>query len=146
MKKILLLCVVLLALAAGAEAQCEVPELVLFRGVVIDSTNGEAIPYAAVNVREPSSFFWAETTDMEGQFEMNVLCGEWYIEVTYVGFEHYWRKINIPHNAELYTVKLKPQRLVFPGVEIIGDTNIYEGGPNNPLQKMEVEGVKVIVR
>ena len=76
MKKIMLLCAAMVALAASAKAQCEVPELVLFKGVVIDSTNGEAIPYAKVNVRESSYFYWADTSDMEGQFEMNVLCGE----------------------------------------------------------------------
>ena len=120
---------------------------VVFKGTVIDSTNGDAILFAKVIVRDQCNIFWVDTTDIEGNFEIPMLAGVYDIEVSYTGFEHYWQRVKIT-NAEPYTIKLQPKRHVFPGVKIVETDweKDIEVAPNAPTQKMEVNSVKISVR
>lgn len=120
---------------------------VVFKGTVIDSTNGNAIPFAKVNVRDRCYIYWVDTTDFKGNFEISMQAGVYDIEVAYTGFEHYWQRVKVT-NAEPYTIKLQPKRHVFPGVKIVEtdcDKDV-EIKANAPIQKMEINGVKISAR
>ncbi len=120
---------------------------VVFKGTVIDSTNGGAIPFAKVNVRDRCYIYWVDTTDINGNFEISMQAGVYDIEVAYAGFEHYWQRVKVT-NAEPYTIKLQPKRHVFPGVKIVETDwdKDFEFEANAPTQKMEINGVKISAR
>ena len=120
---------------------------VVFKGTVIDSTNGAAIPFAKVNVRDRCYIYWVDTTDIKGYFEISMQAGVYDIEVAYNGFEHYWQRVKVT-NAEPYTIKLQPKRHLFSGVKIVETDwdNVLEIEANAPTQKMEINGVKISTR
>lgn len=110
----MMLCTAMVAMALCAEAQ-SATDSVVFKGTVIDSTNGDAILFAEVNVRDQCHTYWVDTTDIEGNFEISMLAGVYDIEVSFMGYEHYRRRVKVT-NAEPYTIKLQPKRNAYPGV------------------------------
>ena len=117
MKKILMLCAAMVAMVFVVSGQ-SASDSVIFKGSVIDSINGDAILFAEVIVRDQCYIYWVDTTDIEGNFEIPMLAGVYDIEVSYMGYEHYWQRVKVI-NAEPYTIKLQPKRHVFPGVKMV---------------------------
>lgn len=143
MKKIMLLCAALLALAASAEAQ----SMVKISGHVVDSVTHEDLPFVDIEAIRNDSVIAKTETDFDGLFKLRVPKGKYVLRLSQVGLVSQTLPIVANKTISLGTIVMvmlpsfhDPEILVprQPIVEI--------GNPNGATQQMEVEGVKVIVR
>jgi hypothetical protein len=67
----------------------------LLKGIVIDATTGEPMPFA--QIRFPSNPNVGAVTDGDGKFEVNVPRGEYYATASYVGYQPMQLQITAPY-------------------------------------------------
>lgn len=67
----------------------------LLKGIVIDATTGEPMPFA--QIRFPSNPNIGTVTDADGKFEVNVPRGEYYATASYVGYQPMQLQISAPY-------------------------------------------------
>jgi hypothetical protein len=67
----------------------------LLKGIVIDATTGEAMPFA--QIRFPSNPNVGTVTNSDGKFEINVPRGEYYATASYVGYQPMQLQISAPY-------------------------------------------------
>ncbi len=67
----------------------------LLKGIVIDATTGEPMPFA--QIRFPSNPNIGTVTDADGKFEVNVPRGEYYATASYVGYQPMQLQITAPY-------------------------------------------------
>jgi iron complex outermembrane recepter protein len=73
-------------------------DLMLF-GAVKDAKNGDLLPGASLKLIESKQ---QVVTDIDGHYHFEKLCkGEYYLEITYIGFQTVKQKISITKNTEL---------------------------------------------
>ena len=67
----------------------------LLKGIVIDATTGEPMPFA--QIRFPSNPNVGTVSDGDGKFEVNVPRGEYYVTASYVGYQPMQLQITAPY-------------------------------------------------
>ena len=67
----------------------------LLKGIVIDATTGEPMPFA--QIRFPSNPNVGTVSDGDGKFEVNVPRGEYYVTASYVGYHPMQLQITAPY-------------------------------------------------
>ena len=67
----------------------------LLKGIVIDATTGEAMPFA--QIRFPSNPNVGTVTNSDGKFEINVPRGEYYATASYMGYQPMQLQITAPY-------------------------------------------------
>lgn len=97
-------------------------------GTLRDSVSKDALVYVnvAILAREDSSLVKGGSTDFDGQFEIkDVPAGEYFIRISYVGYQRVFRPITVENNTALGTLLLKPGALLIEGVTITADRPLY---------------------
>lgn len=126
---------------------------VTVRGTVIEERNGEPVPFANVLVLTPygRDTVARVSTDFDGKFEVVVPKGLYALQVKLPGLWSWARMINVNEDTDMGTINLEAMVVGLMEVEVVTqgmplDTSDYELGTDAPTQKLEREGVKVIVR
>ncbi|MBR1784762.1 MAG: TonB-dependent receptor [Bacteroidales bacterium] len=103
--------VMLVMLAVTAAAQGTV------KGVVVDESNGEAVPFATVMLENTSN---GTITDLNGFFLINKLkAGDYSVRVHCIGYEEHRETVTINERRSVnITVKLKPMSQTIKTVEV----------------------------
>ena len=83
---------------------CIVAQNVVFKGKVTDSVNGDPLPYASVILKGTTV---GTSTDMDGNFELDIPMQEGTVEISYLGYDTYSIAVS-DKQAGFYTVKLVP--------------------------------------
>ncbi len=96
---------------------------IIIKGKVIDKSTGEPLPYADVHLIEIKK---GTITKSDGTFSITgVPAGEYTIEVSYVGYKRFYKKVNVKSDeiVEL-NIELEQTVISLPGVVVTG--SIYE--------------------
>ena len=144
MKKILFFCTIL-AFSVTLAAQT-VGDSVRFIGTVLDGKTAEPLPFVTIHVKDSLDKGWGGTTDIDGRFRIDMLAGEYFVEVRFLGYLPYSERLTIDGRpADLVLTPVNPDNLeeiiiVYPHFPLLIP------GPDTPVQKMEIDGVPVRVR
>lgn len=143
MKKILLLCTALLALAATAEGQ----NMVKINGHVVDSIMQEDFPFVYIDVLQTDSIIAKTYTDLDGNFILGIPVGNYVFQFTAIGCYKKQLSIVADNNIDLDTiVMVVSDPFFYDDPHIVTHPPVIDIDPNGAVQQMKVEGVKVIVR
>ena len=146
MKKTILLFTFLLAFTASATAQRK-DNTVIISGLVVDSAHQDSIPFVNVAAVQNDSVIAKTMTDFDGFFKLGVPVGEYVLKFFGVGLLRREIPIIANKDTELDTmVMISPDPFYWDEHIIFQYPPAIEIDPYGANQKMEVEGVKVIVR
>ena len=145
MKKYIFLSI-LLAIAANTTAQSK-DNTVIISGHVVDSAHHDIIPFVHVAAVQNDSVIAKTMTDFDGFFKLGVPVGEYVLQFFGVGLLRREIPIIANKDIELDTmVMISPDPFYWDEHIIFQYPPAIEIDPYGANQKMEVEGVKVIVR
>lgn len=105
---------------------CIVAQNVVFKGKVTDSVNGDPLPYASVIVKGTTV---GTSTDMDGNFELDIPMQEGTVEISYLGYDTYSIAIS-DKQAGFYTVKLVPSGISLSEVVVKPGKEKYRNKDN----------------
>jgi len=157
-----------LGLAAGTTAQAQAPvrkeapraevrqseRLSRVTGTVVDGRTTEPLPFcnvAFVHTDRARPFTKFAVTDFDGRFTIDLPDGEYTMRVASVGYKSVEKTVTVSGAARLDDLMLEMTATVLGGIEALicgmpdGD-GPWVIGTDAPMQKMEIEGVQVIVR
>ncbi len=105
------------------------------RGLVIDSANGEPLPYCNIILREINT---GTTTDQRGYFFFpSLLPGTYSLVVSYIGYRSEVIKIRIFRNAMAYlNVQLLPAAINLPELEKVGEKYDFDETPDVSINRI----------
>jgi hypothetical protein len=111
----------------------------LLKGIVIDATTGEPMPFA--QIRFPSNPNVGAVTDVDGKFEVNVPRGEYYATASYVGYQPMQLQITAPYLKFF----LQADQLELSEVVVTSNKNqVYtETAGSYKLSAADIDGVVV---
>lgn len=93
-------------------------------GVVVESDSGEPVAQTTVRLlKTDSSMVKGVLTDLDGRFQMKApSAGRYIVQVTYVGFKPYTKRINVSGNKDvsLGTITLSPDAIMLKGATVTG--------------------------
>ncbi|WP_027136469.1 outer membrane beta-barrel family protein [Gaetbulibacter saemankumensis] len=95
-------------------------QVFFLKGQVMDHS-GTEIPFCNVTIlnQEESKILFGTTTNENGIFRLeNINTGDYYIKITYLGFENYLSEININSDKDLGTIVLNEKTESLKGVTI----------------------------
>lgn len=105
----------------------------LLKGIVIDATTGEAMPFA--QIRFPSNPNVGTMTDADGKFEVNVPRGEYYATASYVGYQPMQLQITAPY------LKFSLQSNQLELDEVVVSDKIEVGSVSYKVSAESIDGV-----
>lgn len=142
MKRILIYCVLLFALAGGSMAQ-RVTDSVTVMGMVVDKETQEQMPFIIVIIMKGKSVVAKAITDFNGIYVVKVPVGSYFLKASAVGYHYQTKRFEANKDVVLEVIRMKP----FPVCDWGYTGNpIIEYGPDGANQNMEIEGVSVKVR
>lgn len=100
------------------------------RGIVIDESTGQAIPYvniAIIKATKDSTLVNGITTDNDGHFVIKQSYGKYIIRLSFIGYKNYITNLNVDKdNINLGTIKIKQAAETLQGVEITAERSMVE--------------------
>ncbi len=126
----------------------EKTEEITLSGQVVDSVTGDPLPFANVIINEGDRQVKVAPTDFDGIYRVSIPKGTYTIAVLTVGYkEKTVQETNYTEDAVLPTIKLSSNGGFLESVIITGEYNPFlPNGPYSPTQRMEINGVNVIVQ
>lgn len=103
-----------------------VAQNVVFKGKVMDSVNGDPLPYASISVNGTTV---GTSTDMDGNFELVIPLQEGTVEISYLGYDTYSTAIS-DKLAGYYTIKLVPNGISLSEVVVKPGKEKYRNKDN----------------
>ena len=97
-------------------------------GTLVDSSKNETLPYVNLTVlnKEDSSFIRGATTNLNGYFEITeVPAGEYFLRVTYVGYQTRYIPISVQNNTAVGMIGLWPGATHMKAVTIKASRPLY---------------------
>ena len=97
-------------------------------GTLRDSVTNEVLVYVNIALlnKADSSFVKGGSTDYDGQFEItDVPAGEYFMRISYVGYQSMFRPVAVNNNTALGTLFLKPGAHTLKGVNITAEKPLY---------------------
>lgn len=140
MKKKYLLILILFLLSINLKAQ----NFGSLRGFVVDSTNGEALAYSNVYIKDTK---FGASTDAKGFFIISGIPADksYEIVVSYVGYDP--KSINVKISKSLIThinVKLSPSSLQLGTIEKIGERIIEKNSTDIGLTRISIKELETL--
>ena len=93
-------------------------------GAVVESDSGDPVAQTTVRLlKTDSTLVKGVLTDLDGQFQIKVpSAGRYIVQVTYVGFKPYTKRINVVDNKDvrLGTITLHPDAIMLKGATVTG--------------------------
>ncbi|HVB03109.1 MAG TPA: carboxypeptidase regulatory-like domain-containing protein [Chitinophagaceae bacterium] len=127
MKKGLLLLLALVTLKADAQYS--------FTGIVRDQSTGHSVSGASITLQGP--VLKGQTTGKEGHFFISGLkAGNYHLEVSYLGYQHFISRIRVDSSVNNYRILLENRGLFVQPVEITSS----RVGKDAPFTTTEVSG------
>lgn len=129
MKKILLFAILCITASSFAQmAKKNLPKPGIITGKVVDKTNSEALPYVNIVIRDlAKKIITGGITNENGFFEIkDIPKGNSLIEVQYIGFKTYSKKINITNknkNINLGTITLEEDSATLDEIVVRAETS-----------------------
>ncbi len=107
----------------------------LLKGIVIDATTGEPMPFA--QIRFPSNLNVGTVSDSDGKFEVNVPRGEYYATASYVGYQPMQLQITAPYLKFF----LQADQLDLDEVMVTDKNQVYTASASYKLSAESMDGV-----
>ncbi len=107
----------------------------LLKGIVIDATTGEPMPFA--QIRFPSNLNVGTVSDSDGKFEVNVPRGEYYATASYVGYQPMQLQITAPYLKFF----LQADQLDLDEVMVTDKNQVYTASASYKLSAESIDGV-----
>ena len=116
----------------------------ILKGTVVDSTNGEALPFSNVYVKEINS---GASTNARGYFVIPGLKApqNYTVEISYVGYQSKVVKVKInPNQATSIKVELNQSSVSLQTIEKIGKKTIQQNATDLGLQRITVKELEML--